>query len=197
MVGSNEAEVDYAVRGMANRLVLEYLRFLTAIVHDTQGYATNFKQNEGGKTVQFVEVSGAFENFKTVIDQEAGKLFRTTSMKIAKYAEDFSVDPTKMDAYKFFYWFCETCMERFPTGIESQLAKLGMSRGMNELLQRDVGKRLAPVMSKKITQTVLTGRMGEVFGIYGLYKVFKNCSLLCRYRCSVFPKRQYDNPLFA
>ncbi len=196
MGSSSKTNIEYAVRDMSDRLVNEYFKFLQVIVNDVSEYTTNFEQGEEGKTVQFADVQCAFENLKAKINTESSCLFRTVSEKIAAYASDFSVDTTRMDAYKFFYWFCETCIEWFPTGIESQLAKLGMSRGMGELLHLDIGKRLSPVMSKKIRQTVLTGRTGRVFGVYGLYKVFKNCSLLCRDTCGLFPKSQYEHSLF-
>lgn len=189
----------YEMEGKTRRLVNEYIKCLmTAVRAGTyQGGDTSaLLKNDKGEPIEFLDALDAYNKMIDIINHEGPALYKKTNAKIAEYAKEFNVDATRLDAYKFFYWFCETCMERFSTGIEAKLARLVMSRGMNEMLHLDIGKRLAQVMTKKIDTAISGDRLRDVFGKYGLYKVFKNCSLVCRTVCRSFDPNRYTDPLF-
>lgn len=183
--------ISYDAQFKANRLVNEYIHYLLLVVRNGTFGPIDPLKDDHGRAITFLEAYAAYERIKQIITDENKRLLETTHDKMAAYASDYSVDTTSLDPYKFLYWFCETCMERFPTGIEAKLARRLMSHGMNELLQSDVGKQLAPVMNEKIKITVSEGRLREVFGKYGLYKIFKNCAMVCRISCHSFNPSQY------
>lgn len=166
----------------ANRLVKEYISclFFSARALETER-SSNACTDEA-----FFALFKIAQEMKAKINAEKRFLLYSTIRKIIDYASEFRVVSKKLDAYKFQYWFCESCLELFPTGTESHLARLAMAITMGETLRKDINKGLSNVMEVKIRKTLMAGKLRETFGKYGLYMLYKNCSRICHDACDWF-----------
>lgn len=135
---------------------------------------------------RFLSYYNSFESMQEKIRQSRQQLLFSTTDKLANYVKEYSVDGSKLDGYKFNYWYGESVLEIFPQKTESQIAGLALVHSMGEMLVADVHKGLSKIMEDKITKTVLENNGSTIYGQYGLYWIYKNISRMCWDTCQEF-----------
>lgn len=117
---------------------------------------------------------------------------------LGEYTKEFDVVQKELDPYKFMYWsgvvFSAFIRNHTPNAIDVKVADAIPVLALDQVLFKDVGRRLSQEMRDKIYKSIWNGVAEKNFGKYGIYMIFKNCSKQCNYICPLpgVIKKQQD-----
>ncbi len=129
------------------------------------------------------------EQFSFESDMELGELhLNRMNDWITSYLNEYGIKQEGVDVFKVGYGFGlafsdyldrlkEQGFLRRSTAIYQDAAKQMILDALSEILENDTGARLNPQMLIKLRVSAYQGKESKLYGSFGVYSIFKNCSL--------------------
>lgn len=130
--------------------------------------------------------------FKRFLDESENELgvthFYESHTWIAQYTHEYLIDQhERIDIYKVAYGtglafiaFLDRCkidgIYKTSMPFYIQAVKQMMLDAMNQLVDHDTGVGLDNVMLHKLRESLYKGREQELYGTFGVYAIFRNCT---------------------